>query len=106
MDLMVLLGGTEFATVYGDRFMVKGFSTLFYPAARHDGSVVWHFEFADRGEYLPHWEGNKSCIGPEALASDSVSWLYSVRHYVGWAPKVETNLGRCRTRAQNSWIFH
>ncbi|KAK5738841.1 hypothetical protein LTR17_005776 [Elasticomyces elasticus] len=93
LDMMVKLGDILWATVYANKFMLKGFSSAFYPVAIKAKSILWHFVCTRHDEHLPYVAAGNSCAGAEALVGMDLSWLRSSRHFVGWTPNAESVLG-------------
>ncbi|KAK3648108.1 hypothetical protein LTR56_002586 [Elasticomyces elasticus] len=93
LDMMIKLGDILWATVYANKFMLKGFSSAFYPVAIKAKSVLWHFVCTPHDEHLPYAAAGNSCAGAEALVGMDISWLRSSRHFIGWTPDAESILG-------------
>ncbi|KAK4945035.1 hypothetical protein LTR10_015712 [Elasticomyces elasticus] len=66
-DIMIKLGDLLWATVYANRFMLKGFSSLFYPVMHDSRATVWHFVCNAEGSYLPYAAARDSCLDGDAL---------------------------------------
>ncbi|KAK5732726.1 hypothetical protein LTR17_010281 [Elasticomyces elasticus] len=94
LDTMITLGDLWWATVYDNKFMLKGLSSAFYPIAIKAKSVLWHFVCTQNGEHLPYAAAADSCAGAEVFVGMDVSWLRSSRHFVGWTPQAALMLGK------------
>ncbi|KAK5682553.1 hypothetical protein LTS10_005681 [Elasticomyces elasticus] len=93
VDMMIKLGDLLWATVFAEKFMLKGLSSMFYPVVREAHNVVWHFVCRKNKQVLPYEAAQDSCAGPDALAGMSTAWLHDARHFVGWTPHAASMLG-------------
>lgn len=96
LDVMITLGEITSATSFDDKFMLKGFSSAFYPTrlpgSGSGSSAVWHFLCKEDASYLTCLEASTGCL--DASIALDVSWLQSTRHFVGWTPESHYNMGK------------
>jgi hypothetical protein len=97
LDVMITLGEITSTTSFNDKFMLKGFSSAFYPTqlSGSGSSAVWHFLCKDAKEdnsYLTCFEASLGCL-TTSTALDG-SWMYSARHFVGWTPESFYKMGK------------
>ncbi|KAK3649115.1 hypothetical protein LTR22_013085 [Elasticomyces elasticus] len=93
-DIMIKLGELIWATVSANRFMLKGFSTLFYPVIHESLATVWHFVCAAEQGYLSYTAARESCLGRSALDRRELLGMRSSRNFVGWAPETTSHFGK------------
>jgi hypothetical protein len=85
IDLMLTLAQAFYGVIYCGVLMLKGFSTLFTPTRKENGSVTWHFIFDKSGARQSYNDGlQHSCL---RKLDDAI--FDGARHFVGWSGSAE-----------------
>ena len=96
LDLMVSLSDVDWATVFDDRLVLKGWSTLLTPTAQLGESVVWHLTQRDDQKRMPYTSID-GCHAHETVANvRQLGWsgLEKARHFLGWCSVSQVLLGK------------
>jgi hypothetical protein len=89
LESMTTLAGTDYATSFRGKFVLKGFASMLIPTARYGKSIVWHFVHDRDGKYLPYTALNTF----RCAAGLNLGALGGDRHFVGWVPAAELRFG-------------
>ncbi|WKT53744.1 Ankyrin repeat [Fusarium oxysporum f. sp. vasinfectum] len=85
LDIMAGLARTDQIHAFGDRFYIKGYSTMLVPTRRCSDIQYWHLIHQTDGGRLSHFANDTTeerCVG-------SLNDLEHFRHILGWCSKVE-----------------
>ncbi|KAI1259985.1 hypothetical protein F5Y18DRAFT_406994 [Xylariaceae sp. FL1019] len=95
LNMMAGLARAENVSTFGQKTLIKGFSTLLIPIKRNGDTLVWHLVYHHDGSRISYLDGVHT-------SAQSVSSLHlaSLRHVLGWCSDAEFYAGTAR--ANNS----
>ncbi|KAK8045930.1 hypothetical protein PG996_013994, partial [Apiospora saccharicola] len=88
---------------FGDRLMIKGFSTALIPTGKRDGCIIWHVVTSPDDDYLSFSDtliSDRIDAYPSGL---TISDLVTSRHIVGWCPETNVYTGSRLASYQIDW---
>lgn len=87
LDIMAGLAGTDQIHAFGDRFYIKGYSTMLVPTRRCGDIQYWHLIHRTDGGRLSHI-ANDTAEDEERFVG-SLNDLEHSRHILGWCTKAD-----------------
>jgi hypothetical protein len=93
LELMTSLAGANYATLFRDNFLLKGFASMLIPIQQVGQNILWHLVHDSNGGFLPYTASDAFA----AFACDTrvgIESLNGNRHFVGWVPASDVHFGK------------
>ncbi|ETS80187.1 hypothetical protein PFICI_07716 [Pestalotiopsis fici W106-1] len=93
LDMMAALAGADRLTTFGERLLLKGFSTILFPSTLDDDCIFWHLERTDGNSRISFADKRI----PPTSQTESFAYVGQInqaRHIVGWAANVKQKIGK------------
>ncbi|KAH6884388.1 hypothetical protein B0T10DRAFT_550846 [Thelonectria olida] len=86
---------TRRVAIFGDRVLLKGFSTMLIPTQYAEGIVFWHVIFNEDGNRLSFADDRVSKVAGDFDLRKllNIRNIETSRHIVGWCASVKSNAG-------------
>ncbi|KAL7948488.1 hypothetical protein V8C42DRAFT_314623 [Trichoderma barbatum] len=97
-DMMTALANADYLTTFGDKTVVKGFSTLLIPTGMHDNVIYWHL-LANQSDTRISYRDPR--IPPGILIQPE--HLKGARHILGWCANAQNNIGSPNANHDIKW---
>jgi hypothetical protein len=96
LNMMIRLAGARRVTIFNNRLVIKGYSTLLVPMKCHSNTIMWHLIFDKQGNRISYLS---DIVSQGAEVSYSV--LERCRHILGWCSRGISFAGKCNLK-----IYH
>jgi hypothetical protein len=94
LNVMAALAQTRYATFFGGKLYMKGFSTMLVPTKVVRDMVIWHLLFSEDGSHISYIDLRVEKIPGLYPVNIRTFHLQSARHVLGWCSDVKHYAGK------------